>query len=217
MDGVMHASALIHLGAVFYILGFLVRDELLLRVLVMTGNVFYILYYFLFPAEPLWDAIVTSAILGAANLYVMSKILLERTTFALSDNEKNLYGHFKTLNPGQFRRILKHCEWITADTQTRVCRENQPADNLYFLYDGRAMIERGGKSFEIQDGCFLGEIAFITNGEYTANVYATKGTTYVKFSNPLLKKIMKRDRELSNAVISLFNFDLAKKLSVSTR
>ena len=62
------ASTLIHLGALLYILGFLVRDELLLRLLVLGGSGLYILYYFLFPATPLWDAIITSLILGVANI-----------------------------------------------------------------------------------------------------------------------------------------------------
>ena len=143
--------------------------------------------------------------------------MLERTTLALSENEKQLYEHFKTLNPGQFRKVLKSAEWITADQETKICTENGKADNLYFLFDGNALIKRQSNSFEIPDGCFLGEIAFITDGPYTADVFAKEQTTYVKMDIAGLKKIMSKDQELQNAMISLFNFDMAKKLAVSNR
>lgn len=103
----LNPSYLVHLGVVFYIADFLVRDELILRLLALTGSVLYLFYYFLAPAVPLWDAIFTGSLLILANLYVMLRIIMERTVYGLTDDEKAIYQNTGVLTPGQFRTLLK--------------------------------------------------------------------------------------------------------------
>jgi len=182
-------AVLIHLGALLYVIGFLVRDELALRLLVLGGTILYILYYLLFPDVPLWDAILTSSILGIANVWILCKIVFERYTFAMSDDEKKLYEVFSTLTPGQFR--------------------------LYYLIEGNARIEKGDSKFEIPSDKFLGEISFILESNYSATVLATKDMRYVEWNTEELRSLMKKNPLLRNALIALFNQDLAKKLAVS--
>ena len=217
MEQFISPAVLIHLGAFLYIVGFLVRDELVLRLLVLGGTALYILSYFLFPETPLWDAIVTSLILGAANLWVLFKIMMERTTFALSEEEKTLFSHFDTLNPGQFRRIAKRAVWHSATGGELLCQENEEASRLYFVVDGQVEIQKSDKSFFVDGGMFLGEIAFILDGGYTATVKATKGLRYAEWKNSDLNTLMGKDAALNNAIIALFNRDLASKLAVSHR
>ena len=107
MEFGLNSALFIHIGALFYIIAFLIRDELRLRIMVLIGSVFYLLYYFIYPESPLWDAIVTSIILTLANVYILFLILLERSTFALSDDEKRLFEAFEGFSPGQFRQMLK--------------------------------------------------------------------------------------------------------------
>jgi len=208
-------AVLIHLGALLYVIGFLVRDELALRLLVLGGTVLYILYYFLFPATPLWDAIITSIILGAANIWILFKIVFERYTFAMSDDEKKLYEVFSTLTPGQFRKILKITNWHTSRGGEILCTEDEKADRLYYLISGNARIEKGNSKFEIPSDKFLGEISFILEGNYSANVLATKGMRYVEWNTEDLRSLMNSNQLLRNALIALFNKDLAQKLAVS--
>lgn len=209
------AALLIHLGAMLYIIGFMVRDELVLRLLVLGGTVLYICYYVLFPETPLWDAIITSAILGAVNLWVLMRIVFERTTFAMTPDEKKLYEVFSTLNPGQFRLISKIANWHDADSLETMCVHEKEADRLFYLFEGGAQVSKGDAVFDIPPGNFLGEIAFILGGAYTADVKAKEGTRYVSWNNEILKKKMSRNAELNNALVALFNHDLAKKLAVS--
>lgn len=215
MDAYISPAVLIHLGALLYIIGFLVRDELILRLLVLAGTVMYILYYFLFPAMPLWDAIATSAVLGLANLWVLFKIMFERTTFAMSEEELKLYEAFKTLSPGQFRKVLRRAIWHTASGDELLCIEEQPANRLFYLVEGGAMVEKGDKSFPIPSGCFIGEIAFVLDGTYSATVKAKPGMRYVEWVSDELRTSMKKSQPFNNALIALFNRDLASKLAVS--
>ncbi|MEO0329179.1 MAG: cyclic nucleotide-binding domain-containing protein [Pseudomonadota bacterium] len=214
-ESIFSAALLIHFGALLYIIGFLVRDELILRLLVLGGTILYIFYYLLFPDRPLWDAIITSVILGAANLWVLFRIVFERTTLAMTDDEKDLYEVFSTLNPGQFRQIAKCATWHEVDQRKTLCLENQSAEHLYYLMSGNAMVEKGDKQFPIGSGNFLGEIAFILDGEYTATVFAEPDMKYVEWNNLELKKRMSKNAALNNALIALFNHDLARKLAAS--
>ncbi len=215
MTEMISPAVLIHLGALLYIIGFLVRDELLLRLLVLGGTALYILYYFLFPDEPLWDAIVTSLILAAANLWVLFKIMYERTTFALSDEERKLYEAFETLNPGQFRKILRSAIWHSASGDELMCIENQKADHIYYLIEGNAVVEKGEKQFSIASSSFVGEIAYVLKGTYTATVRAKPGLRYVEWHSDSLRKVSRKNPALHNALIALFNKDLANKLAIS--
>jgi len=215
MSEVISPAVLIHLGAFLYIIGFLVRDELLLRLLVLGGTGLYILYYFLFPEKPLWDAIVTSVILGVANLWVLFKIMYERTTFALSDEERTLFEAFETLNPGQFRKILRNAVWHTAKGDELLCIENQNADRLYYLISGHAEVRKGNAVFPIGSSSFVGEIAYVLDGVYTATVKAKPQLRYVEWRSDELRHTSMKNAALNNALIALFNRDLAAKLAVS--
>ncbi|MEM9331623.1 MAG: cyclic nucleotide-binding domain-containing protein [Pseudomonadota bacterium] len=215
MEHIISPAALIHLGALLYILGFLVRDELLLRLLVLGGTVLYILYYFLFPETPLWDAIITSVILGAANIWVLFKIMYERTTFALTEDERKLYDVFSTLNPGQFRTVLKHSIWHVADGDEVLCTENENANRLYYLLEGSAIVRKNGKEFAIDSNKFLGEISFVLEDRYTATVLAKPEMKFVEWDTKVLRQLMAKNASLNNAIVALFNKDLAHKLAVS--
>ena len=216
MDGLLLSTAiLVHIGALFYVAGFLVRDELILRLLVLGGTGFYILYYAFHPETPLWDAIITTTILGSANLLILAIITFERTTLALSDDEKKLYQAFDTLSPGQFRKILKKAKWQTANGGESLTEEGKPLNTLYYLFDGQAEIKKGRKKFKVPSGIFLGEIAFILGSEASASVQTEKDMRYVEWDHKDLRDVMSKSPNLHNAIIALFNKDLASKLAVS--
>lgn len=215
----LNASLLIHLGAVLYILAFLVRDELILRLLVLAGSVFYILYYFLFPEEPLWDAIITSVILILANLFVLFQIILERTTLNMTPEEKELFDAFDTLSPGQFRHIARIAQWKTAtgeegDTLTW---EAQPSRALFYIAEGVISVDKAGRLFRLPAGNFVGEIAYVLGRETTATTVAPSGVRYVEWNSDALRKLSARKPNLGNAITALLTRDLARKLSASYR
>jgi hypothetical protein len=209
------ASLLIHAGAVAYIIAFLARDELHLRVLALTGSFLYICYDFFFPAVPLWDAIISSSILIAANLVVRSRIVLERTTFSLSDEEKELFAAFETLSPGQFRKVLKLARWSVADQPVELTKDGMPQDDLFFIFSGSVAVTKSDQAFKIHQGKFVGEIAYILQQPPSATAIADMGVRYVSWNADDLRKLGEKNPELGNALVALLTRDLAAKLSTS--
>jgi len=208
---------LIHAGALLYIVAFIVRDELVLRLLVVTGSLLYILYYYLFPAQPLWDAIVSSIIMVGANFYVIAQVILERTTLRMSEDERELFEAFETLNPGQFRHLLKSAHWITADdpSGTVLTREDKPSSCLFYVFEGEISVEKGTRIFRLPAGNFIGEIAYILKRETTATTVAPQGTRFVRWDSAILRKLSDRKPTLGNALNALLTRDLAHKLTKS--
>ncbi len=64
----LDASLLIHFATLGYVLGFLFKKQLVLRMLVLVSTVLYIIYYYYFPAQPLWAAIMGSSLIMLANI-----------------------------------------------------------------------------------------------------------------------------------------------------
>ena len=87
---------LVHIGAMLYVIGFLIRDQLVLRLLLLTGTMFYALYYFL--SGPLWEPLLWDAVLGSANLFIICLIVIERTTFRMTADQKRLYAAFSSMS-----------------------------------------------------------------------------------------------------------------------
>lgn len=209
------ASIFVHLALLFYVLGFLARDELWLRGLLLVGTFFYIIYYYYISDSPLWDAIVASSILGAANLYVIAVICLERSTVFMKPDALSLYRSFPTLSPGQFRQILAKARRVSLIDRATLAKNGETSNALIFLISGHAVIERSGTRATAEVPGFIGEIGFLLRRPATATVMAEPGAEYLEWDSEEIRALLDRKPELSNAMVALFNLDLAAKVARS--
>ncbi len=201
------------------LVAYFIRDELKLRILIVVSTFIYIAYYYLVPAPPLWDAIFTSVLMILVNFFVLAQIILERTTFQLTPDQKELFEAFETLSPGQFRRILRIAKWHKAqDADGEILtREAEPSDALFFVFEGIISVERAGSQFRLPAGNFVGEVAYVLNRKTTATTVAPAGVRYVEWDSGALRKLSLKYPNLGNALNALLTRDLAKKLSASYR
>lgn len=203
------------LALLFYVFGFLTRDELVLRGLVLAGTFFYVVYYYTVSDAPLWEAIIGSGLIATANIYSGILIMRERSTWGMSPEMAALYGRFATLSPGHFRRIMKNSVWKAYEVDTPLLAEGQPVTQLYYLRSGHARLERKGKVSTVEQGHFLGELGFLRGSAASASVIICEGAELIIWERDQLKRIMTKSPEISNAIVALFNQDLAGKLSIS--
>ena len=97
---------LVHIGAFLMLLAYLVRDQILLRGLIILGTIFYIVSYF-FMDPPLWSALLWSASFVVINAIMIVVIYSDRASFVMSELEEKLYQDFNALSPGEFNKILR--------------------------------------------------------------------------------------------------------------
>ncbi|MEL7255588.1 MAG: cyclic nucleotide-binding domain-containing protein [Pseudomonadota bacterium] len=205
----------VHLALLFYVLGFLTRDELILRAQVLAGTLFYILYYYFISDLPLWEAIWGSLAIAAANIYSSYIIIYERSTFGMTTSERALFANFHTLRPGHFRRIMKKATRWRVEKDTELLTRDVAVDKLYFVHSGEVEIRRGAKVATLEQGHFLGELAFLKGTPASATVTAKPGAEVIMWDQATLKTIMDKSPTISNAILALFNEDLATKLLAS--
>lgn len=209
------AGIFVQLALLFYVLGLLTRNEMALRLLLLIGSIFYIAYYYYVSDTPLWDAIWTSSVIAACNIIMILVILRERSTLGMKPDMIALYQSFPTLNPGQFRRVMKQAKWVIAPEDTEICTQGIQPEHLFLLTHGPAKLVRDERSVFIGSGNFVGEISFLIDGPATATVVAPKGSEYVQWKRTDLIALMEKSLKLSNALGALFNKDIARKLAVS--
>ncbi len=207
-------ESLIVIGLVFKAMGFLIRDELRLRLFVVSGMSCDMIYYG-FKADPVWNSVMTSGFLTVINLGLIAMIVFERTTFQMSPEKKELFAFFPTLRVGQFRRILRYSTWHYTEEPVQIITEGKSLDALYFIDGPRFDVIKQGKTYPALGPAFSGELVFLNSGLSSATVVIPAQTRYIEIDAKRLHRAMKRSPALNNGMIALFGRDLARKVANS--
>jgi Cyclic nucleotide-binding domain len=205
-------KALPFIAFAFQCMGFLVRDELWLRLLILSGTCFYQLYYFFGSSSPQTSMIITSGMLGLINFVMIIVLVFERTTFAMSEETARIYRSFPTLNPGQFRRVLKAGVTKTAPVGEVLVTDGAPLKRLFLVTKGQVMISKSDVEYEAKASVFIGEVSFLRQGSASATVKVSEEATYVEWKHADLRQMMKKSAAMNNALIALFGAELAGKV-----
>jgi Cyclic nucleotide-binding domain len=206
---------LIHVGALCYLVCFLFRDQLWLRIFAVLGDLIYSAFYFTAADIPLWSAITYSGLNVAINLFMMAMILHDRRMLPLDDNDLRLYQSFQGMAPGDFRRLRKIGQWHKTDSDQTLATEGEALHQLYYVVDGEVEVKKGDRIIPVQAGLFIGEIAYLKNSPASATVVAKAGAHYISWSHEELKKIVTRHDSLKQSFANLLSADMALKVAKS--
>ena len=211
----IYRLGLIHVAALISVAALTCRDQIVLRGLLVLSTLLYILYYFVVPEVLLWDAIFWTAVNLGVNLFVMSRLLLARTQFRLSEDERRLFAALGTLEPGEFRALMKVAIWRKTETTQILVREGAPVEKIFYVLDGRPKVSKAGRSFPIRPLAFIGEIGFLRKTPATATVTVEPGTCYVEWPAKALSALQLRRPSIKIALDSLLASDMAAKMAAA--
>lgn len=214
MPGVLLDSAMLaHLASVVSLIGFAIRDQLLLRGLITVGTVLYIAFYYVHPPEPLWVSIFWNAAFGLINVVMIGVIVLERTSIHLDETQQRLFAELNLFSPGEFRRLMRIAEPFACEADEQITDAGQPLDYIWFVLDGQVRVKRAGESIVIGPKVFVGEIAFLLRKPATADATLLAGAGGVRWQYPVLTRLLARNPSMRLAFDTLLNRDLAAKLA----
>ncbi|WP_143526181.1 cyclic nucleotide-binding domain-containing protein [Roseivivax lentus] len=214
---VISPSSLLIIGAVgTYVIGFLCRDQLYIRTLIVIGSVFYAIYYWTVPAEPLWEAMIGTTLIGAASLQGAIQIVWSRTMISAPRGTRHVLERLGYIEPGLFRHLMRLGERQTIREATELVTEGVRPDSLWLLLDGDLMLNRHGQApTQITGPCFIGEVAWLQGGGASATVTVNPGADVVRWRHDSLNRGLRRNHRLELALEALIARDLASKLSRS--
>ena len=207
---------LIHAANMLFLIAYMVRDILWLRILTVIATFCLIPYYFTRP-EPMMVPIYWSLVFAALNVYWIVRLLLERAPMKLNADEQRLCELvFRTMSPREMITLLKLATWEHAETGECFVERHKPSDRLMVIYSGRACAEVDGlRVTELEPGQFIGSIDYVTQETALADILAIEPTHYVSWPKLELKDFMRRNPELHSALKSTLTIDLARWIQAS--
>ena len=214
-EQLLDSRNIVHVAALFYLLAFLFRDQLILRGLILLGNLVYVLYFYFAPETPLWGGIFWSSMFTIVNLAMVWLIFFDEVQFSLPADERKLFDLLQDLTPGQFRKLMKAGKRGVAAAPLVITRENEPQHQLYFVTDGRLTIEKAGQRAVSEARTFIGEIAFLLSQPATATVTLEPGCHYCVWDSETLHALLDGSPALRTAVSAAMNRKLAQKVAQS--
>lgn len=213
LDEILHKENIIHIAAGIFLAGFLFRDQIMLRSLVIVGNFVYVLYFYVVVDHPLWGGIFWSVVGILINAVMIGRIVADRADFGLSPEERALNAHLDTLTPGEFRRLMKKGRWRTAEAETVISEEGRPLGELTYVLDGAVTVEKGGTRIPLAPPAFVGEVAFLTQRPASATVTLAPGARYVTWEMGTLQRLLLRAPSLRIGLGAALNRDMAEKVA----
>jgi CRP-like cAMP-binding protein len=214
-DSLFVTENIIHIGAAFYLAGFLFRDQLALRSLIIAGDIVYVMYFYLAPESPLWGGIFWSALFVLVNVAMLARIAADRMHVRLQPHEYRLKDRLVGLSPGQFRGLLRLGRAAEADGRIELTREGETPDMLFCVTDGAYDVDKGGQHVARAEGGFVGEVAFLLGRAASATVRLDRGARYFAWPVAPLRQHLQRDPALDAAFKAAINRDLAAKVAVA--
>ena len=215
------------LTAVFYglygiafvasMLAFLMTSMQKLRFLIVLSSLIYAIYYYFYPAEPLWLDVGSELILVVINGFMLVYLAWSNSRIKFDQREQFLYEHeFSDLTRIEFNRLLKISEWHLEAAGFVYTVEGQPLENIYYLITGHAEAKLpDGSNVTLPQGNVIGEVSFRLQCPASATVTGAESCMSLRWNQEELRDLCSKHINIKRAVDNVLSSHMARKLSDS--
>lgn len=185
-----------------------------LRVFTVISSLFYVIYYFTYPAEPLWLDILTEGSLVIVNLVMLVTLTIRQKTMSFSKEEEELKGGvFSRLSKFEFYKLMRLAKWRTAQVGERLIIKGQETTQLYLIYSGEANVYFDETyDVDIADGTFLGELSFSLFEKAKTDVTIKEKSRLVYWNQDDLWDLLERNPSMRVHFSEIITEDLVRKM-----
>ena len=204
---------LIHVANVLFLLSYLVKDILWLRLLSILGGALLMITY-VAAVPPLFTPLAWGAVFATINGAQIYLLLLERRPVRLAEQEQRLYQLvFRSLTPREFVKLLRLARWERAPAAERIVERGRQLDRMMVIVSGATSVRVDGRDLtRLGEGKFIGEMSFITGEPPSADVIALEETRYVAWPKQELQRFLADNPPLRAALQLIIGTDLVAKL-----
>jgi Cyclic nucleotide-binding domain len=202
-----------HLSYVFIAISYFLRRMFWLRVMAMCGLSLEVVYFSV-TKQSLHIGLPWDVAFILINIYELALLWRERAQSRLpTDDAFLLRRAFEGLDDVQIAKLLRAADWRTFAAGDVVTRQDAPVDALYFILSGRAKVEVDGQTLAyLENGSFIGEIAYLTGNLATAKVTTEESSRLLAFSRMRMAKVTAGDKQISGILYQVLGRDLAQKM-----
>lgn len=205
-----------HLSYILIALSYWLTEIFWLRVVAVVGLSLEIVY-FVMSGGDLRTGIGWDVVFIAINLHQLYRLMRDRLSLRLPEKDRELLRKALTgLDDAKIARLLGAGALCDLPSGTTLAEENQALDKLYFLCAGRVAVTIAGRAVsQLEEGNFVGEVAFLTERPATATVVAETPVRALAFDRDTLKRFFKNETEVAGLIYQLIGRELAHKIKVS--
>ena len=207
-----------YLGHLSYFLNataLLMRDILLLRLVAIVAAICNLSFAWFGGAEPNWITAFWQTLFIAINTGWSARLIFERRVRKFSEQERELFQTvFRQFGPGEFMKLMRLAEWRIVPEGEVLTRAGEPLDEVLLIYNGAVEGRRpGGRSVELRDGAFIGEMSYIRGGGASADVVVTTATRVIVWKKAALRALLARNPAMRSTMHAVLAEDLTAKLT----
>lgn len=162
------AVVILNVGTCIGLYGFSTSDPMTLRSCSMTAGVSSIIFNLTRQPHPLYIPCYWSSAFFLANAYNINKLLQERSTVEMTEDEENIYAkHFlpSGLRPRQFIRLLDASKLLVFSEGQVLTTQGKPDERIFLLLKGKLDViidKQCVSSLSSEDSmCFIGEVSLL--------------------------------------------------------
>ncbi|MDE2385973.1 MAG: cyclic nucleotide-binding domain-containing protein [Alphaproteobacteria bacterium] len=205
-----------HLSYVVIAISYFLTNMFWLRTAAVIGLGLEILYFSLTKTS-LHTGLPWDTVFILINVYELALLLRERANARLpSEDALMLRRAFEGLDDTQIAKLLRAADWKTFAPGDLITRQDAPVDALYFILSGRAKVEVDGHTVaHLDNGAFIGEIAYLTGNPATARVTVEEPARMLAFSRMRMAKVTASDKQINGILFQVLGRDLAQKMRQS--
>lgn len=206
-------TLLFHLANALYLLAYLVRDILWLRLVTVLAGTALLTTFLLQPSPP-WAAIAWNLVFLIINSVHVVLLVRARRPVPMTAVQQWLHQRlFASLRARTFVRFFTQASDERHAAGATLLPVGARDAGVLLLLEGSAVVERDGAVLvTLAPGAFIGEMGFLTGRPATADVRATSAVRAVRWPTAALRAQLARDPELRAAWQHAIGGDLVAKL-----
>jgi hypothetical protein len=202
-----------HLSYVLIAVSYFLTRMFWLRVMAMLGLTLEIVYFSV-TRQSLTLGLPWDVAFILINIYELALLWREKVQSRLpAEDAFMLRRSFEGLDDVQIAKLLRAADWRNCQPGDVITRQDAPVDALYFILSGSAKVEVDGQVLaHLENGAFIGEIAYLTGNLATANVTISEPSRLLAFSRMRMAKVTAGDKQISGILYQVLGRDLAQKM-----
>lgn len=204
-----------HMSYAIFALSYWLTNIFWLRVTAVVGLFFEIAYFQFAGAGTLHVGIGWDVIFIFINAYQIYRLVAERRSLAsLAEVQMLRQGALAGLDAVHLAALLKAGSWADFEAGESLTVEGAPVTNLVLICEGQASVEaRGERIATLNNGAFVGEMAFLSGNPASATVRVTRQTRAFVFDIRKLSALARSNEAVASDFHRLLGRDLARKLA----
>jgi hypothetical protein len=203
-------NTIVNVGYALMLLGFIVRDVLILRSALMAGQICVVTYACANHRIPVafWNGLF-----ACINCLWVAKIIHERRPAKIPADIKDLYEKtFAALSPKEFLAFWKNGS-VKAWGNGRVVREGDSPADIFLVLEGSAHVEHKGRILtSLPRGRFFAEMSFLTGQTASADIRGDGALKTIAWPQQHLRDLKSSKPALFLKLQGILGCDLAAKL-----